>query len=114
MKLLTGLWAWVVQRGSALLMISLLIVIPLTMIPLNINNYTSWQQAMASPFMVVAWSLFFIAIIAHAWVGIRDIILDYVHNLLFRTLSLSAVAVALTGCILWLLRVLLLNAGVGQ
>ena len=109
--LVSGLRAWIIQRGSALLMIAFFIIIPIYMLKSGIGDFMSWKQTMATPFMVVAWSLFFMAIVAHAWVGIRDVILDYVHPLFLRSLSLSIVAAMLIGSMIWVLRVLLLNSG---
>lgn len=112
MSMLTsGLRAWVTQRVSAIVMVIFFVVVPLYMVQLGVKDFASWKQVMATPLMVIAWGLFFLAVIAHAWVGIRDVILDYVHNFVLRSLSLSLVVIVLVASLLWVLRVLLLNSG---
>ena len=55
--------------------------------------------------------LFAIALLLHAWVGIRDVILDYIHHFVLRIFFLTAVACVLIGCGIWLAKILLLTTG---
>lgn len=106
---LTGLRAWVVQRvtGAYLAAYILYLVLALALDPPA--GYADWQAWMTAPAMVVATGLAFLALFYHAWVGIRDVVLDYVHPTLVRGLVLILVMAALLAQGIW---VVLILAGV--
>jgi succinate dehydrogenase / fumarate reductase membrane anchor subunit len=58
--------------------------------------------------MNIATAGFILALVAHAWVGMRDVILDYIKPVGLRLALLSLTAVLLAGSSLWALRSLLL------
>lgn len=49
---------------------------------------------------------FFAALLAHAWIGVRDVILDYVHPVAIRFFALAVLALGLTGAGFWVIHVL--------
>ena len=53
--------------------------------------------------------IFVIALLFHVWIGIRDVALDYVHNIMFRIFILALLMGVLIGCGLWVFRILLLS-----
>ena len=55
----------------------------------------------------VAWSGFVLALLVHVWVGLRDIVLDYLHPLALRIGTLALIAFLLGGCGFWALRTLI-------
>jgi succinate dehydrogenase / fumarate reductase, membrane anchor subunit len=50
--------------------------------------------------------LFFIALLYHAWVGMRDIVMDYVHSAALRLTLETAVVVALLLYLIWIASIL--------
>ena len=50
-----------------------------------------------------------IALLMHAWVGMRDIILDYLHNTLVRMMAFTLVIVVLISSGIWAAKILLLS-----
>lgn len=109
---LSGFSAWLLQRASAVFMLLFIIFIPLYIWQQGISGYSGWQQIIAEPVMALIWALFFLALIVHAWVGVRDILIDYVHSLILRLSLLVMLAVSLLMMLFWVLGVLLLNSGV--
>ncbi|HEY0635056.1 MAG TPA: succinate dehydrogenase, hydrophobic membrane anchor protein [Gammaproteobacteria bacterium] len=105
---LSGLRAWVVQRLSALY---IGIVTP----PLIWLLTSSWQQGegawrdlFAHSFASIALLLLFVAILFHAWVGMRDVILDYAGQWPgLRFILLVVLASWLLALGLWIIRVML-------
>ena len=83
MRLFDGQRAWVVQRISALLLLGLIVL-----------------GVLGGPLI----ALLFGALCAHAWVGMRDIVLDYIQPRGLRLAVLSLIALVLLGV---LVRVLL-------
>ena len=51
--------------------------------------------------MSLATAVFFVALLAHSWVGVRDVIMDYVHPVALRLGLLTVLAFSLTATALW-------------
>lgn len=109
---LSGFSAWLLQRASAVYMLLFIVFTPLYIWQRGVNDYSSWRMLLAEPVMALLWALFFLALIAHAWVGVRDILVDYVHSLIVRLGLLAILAILLVMMLFWVLGVLLLNSGV--
>jgi len=110
---ISGLNAWMLQRVSALYLLIFVLVMPMWVIVYeNIDSLTAWQAFMSSPPVIVSFLLFFASLFSHAWVGIRDVVIDYIHPFALRVFLLSVVALYLFAMMLWVLRVLLLYTGV--
>ncbi len=103
---LTGLRAWLIQRFSAiyLALFSLYLIIHFSFFPSE--SHQAWLAWLRHPLISLAWGLFFIALLLHAWVGLRDVILDYVRPLLARAILLALVVAGLLICGLWATRLL--------
>lgn len=104
---MSGFRAWLIQRITAVLLVigsclllSLFFVQP-------VADYTSWQEWIQKPLPVIAMLLFGVAIAMHAWVGIRDVIMDYIHSATQRVAFLTVLAVYLLGNLFWLIWILL-------
>lgn len=109
---LGGFSAWLLQRASAVYMLLFIILIPLYIWRQAVNDYSHWHTLLAEPVMALLWALFFLALIVHAWVGVRDILIDYVHSLILRLSLLTMLMILLVSMLFWVLGVLLLNSGV--
>lgn len=107
----SGLNAWVLQRASAVYLLLFTLIMPVSIFYLDIDNVVEWQAFILSPFVSVAWTLFFASLLAHAWVGIRDVVLDYVHPFSLRLIILAMIALYLIAMLFWVLRFLFLSAG---
>lgn len=109
---LSGLRAWVVQRLSAVYIGLFLLVAGAALLikgpPLN---YRNWLALWSDPLFNLAMQVFVIAVLLHAWVGIRDVVLDYLKPLALRFSALSLVALGLLGCGLWAIRILFNTLG---
>jgi len=98
---LQGLRPWIIQRVSAVFIgVFLLYIFAVLLIdnPLNSSDWAAW---VAIPYNNIFIGLFLVAVLWHAWIGIRDIILDYVPNVVGRLLGLTLVGCTLTGSGLW-------------
>jgi succinate dehydrogenase / fumarate reductase membrane anchor subunit len=70
------------------------------------TSYRAWHDWVLSRDVGVAASVFLLALLAHAWVGIRDVVMDYVHPVAARVLVLAVVSFGLTGIGAWAIRIL--------
>jgi succinate dehydrogenase / fumarate reductase, membrane anchor subunit len=106
-KLVGGLRAWLLQRMSALVMLVLLLCALLVVSADPPHTHHQWQVLIHRPAIAAAAGLFFAALLLHSWIGVRDVVLDYVHPLVLRVSLLVALAAVLLVQALWLLRILL-------
>lgn len=102
-----GLRAWMLQRLSAVYMTAYLIYFIFHVIMEPSQTYDAWRDWMSGPVMSITSALFFIAVLVHAWVGIRDVVMDYVKSITLRFGLLALVGLMLLVCGLWVLRILM-------
>jgi len=101
MMLATGLKAWVWQRLSAVYLAIFVVWFSVHLWMSPPADFQHWRQWMAQPQVASAFALFFISLMIHAWVGIRDIVMDYIHPLIWRALVLATVIFSLLGAGAW-------------
>ncbi|HCY64383.1 MAG TPA: succinate dehydrogenase, hydrophobic membrane anchor protein [Oxalobacteraceae bacterium] len=107
-KAISGFRAWFVQRFTALYML-LFILFALFHFSFNApQSYDDWRGSVTHPFAFASIMLFIIALSLHAWVGLRDVLMDYVKPLRLRITLFVLLAASLAGLALWLLQILLL------
>lgn len=104
----TGLRAWVVQRASAVYLGLFFLYLLVHWIVSPPADYAAWRAWIGHPVMGTALLVFVAAVLLHAWVGMRDILIDYVQPTALRIGLLAAVGLGLIACGLWALVVLLL------
>ena len=102
-----GLRAWLVQRVSAVYLGLFVIYGALHFALSGAPDYTAWSAWFGHPLVAIAWGLFVVSLLVHAWVGVRDVLIDYVHPLGMRLAAMALVVFVLLGCGLWALRALL-------
>ncbi|BAW80864.1 succinate dehydrogenase hydrophobic membrane anchor protein [Candidatus Nitrosoglobus terrae] len=105
---MAGLRAWLVQRVTAIVILGLLLlffVFDLTESPFK--TFEAWTAWVNSPLISIMIALFFGALLFHAWVGLRDIILDYVHTTVLRLFFYSLVAIGYSSVGFWVIRILM-------
>jgi succinate dehydrogenase / fumarate reductase membrane anchor subunit len=106
-----GLRDWLLQRLTAVYLAGFLIYLMVHFYTQPQVNYQEWQSWITHPAMTVASALFVLAVLLHGWVGMRDVVLDYIHSLHLRLLVLSLIALLFLGCGLWALQILMQAAG---
>lgn len=109
-RLLGGLRPWTLQRLSALYLLGFLVVTAACALLAPPQDHAQWLAWWRPPWAAAAALLFFVALSVHAWVGARDVLLDYVKPRGLRSGLLALVALVL---VLTTLRVGLALAGLG-
>jgi len=110
-KTFTGLPAWLVQRVSAVYMLLFIVFILAHFIVDPPLSYAAWHGWVMSSSVSMATAVFFAALLAHAWVGVRDVIMDYVHPVAFRVWALALLGIGLTAMGVWVMRILWMRHG---
>ncbi len=105
-----GLRAWLLQRFTAVYLAAFFIYLLAHFTLAPPATFADWRAWMAGRWVNLGWSLFVLAVAVHAWVGIRDVVMDYVHPPGVRVTLLGLIAVVLAGSVLWGWRVLFIVA----
>lgn len=105
-KALDGFRAWLIQRLTALYLLVFVVFVLAHFVFHAPKSYVDWQTWVARTPVALAIWLFFAALAMHAWIGMRDVTLDYVGPLLLRILVLASIALALLASLAWASRVL--------
>jgi succinate dehydrogenase / fumarate reductase membrane anchor subunit len=101
-----GLKDWLAQRVSAVVMAVYSLIFGLQLLASGPMTYASWKALFAPGWMRFATFLFFASVLIHAWVGMRDIWMDYIKPTGLR-LALEALTILLlAGCGGWVLQIL--------
>ncbi|MCX8520161.1 MAG: succinate dehydrogenase, hydrophobic membrane anchor protein [Rhodoferax sp.] len=102
-----GLRDWLAQRVTAALMALFTLLVLVQMLfskgPLG---YDKWAGIFSAQWMKFLTLVFILALIYHAWVGMRDIWMDYIKPVWLRLSLHTLTIVWLLGCAGWAIQVL--------
>lgn len=101
-----GLRDWLSQRLTALLMALFTLVVLVQVLVGDPLGYDKWAGIFSAQWMKVLTFAVIVALAWHAWVGMRDIWMDYIKPVGLRLLLQAATVVWLVGCAGWAVQVL--------
>lgn len=99
-----GIDIWLAQRASALIMAVYLPLFGLYALGAGTLDYAAWHTLFLPLPAKVTTLLFVAALLTHAWIGMREVFIDYVHcpRCLGPRLALNfAFAVLYLACLVW-------------
>jgi succinate dehydrogenase / fumarate reductase membrane anchor subunit len=96
-----GLGLWLAQRASAVVMVIYLPVFLAYALAAGPLDYLAWRGLFAPLAVKLASLLFAGALLLHAWIGLREVFIDYVHPLILRIPLLFLFGVLYLGCMAW-------------
>jgi succinate dehydrogenase / fumarate reductase membrane anchor subunit len=102
-----GLRDWLVQRITAVIMAAYSVIAVIVLVSNKNITYAVWRDLFAQGWMRVATLLFAVSLGWHAWIGVRDILMDYIKpaglRLALEVLTVLTIAayVGWTVQILW-------------
>ena len=101
-----GLRDWLAQRITAVVMIVYSVLFVAMLLKMPQFDYINWCAMWTSPFMRVATLLFLLSLFLHAWIGMRNIFMDYIKNTGLRVTLYAAVILALVAYAAWAVQIL--------
>lgn len=96
-----GMRDWLAQRITGVLIALYAIFLLFKICTLPEVDYRSWSSLFVNPSMKVFTLLAVLALIYHAWVGIRDFYMDYLKSTAVRLALHVLTALALLGYAAW-------------
>ncbi|PLX76358.1 MAG: succinate dehydrogenase, hydrophobic membrane anchor protein [Azoarcus sp.] len=73
-----GLKDWIAQRGTAVFMAIYTVIFAFSALMLPELSYEAWSGMFSGGLFKFLSFLFFLSVFYHAWIGVRDIWMDYV------------------------------------
>ena len=101
-----GLTDWLVQRLSAVLMVAYTLLLLLVLTRMPQFDYAHWKALWSVPMMRYCTALFLLALYLHAWIGLRDILMDYLKDAGLRLTLYSFIVIALVWYFIWAVQIL--------
>lgn len=97
---------WLIQRITAVIMLVFSVLIIGFFLVHGKVSFAEWKQLFASPIMRILTLLFFLSVFYHAWIGIRDVLMDYIKPVSIRLTLQVAVVLFLVVCSIWTISIL--------
>ncbi len=101
-----GFRDWLSQRVTAALMALFTIAVLVQVLLPGPLGYDRWAGIFSSQWMKFLTFVVIVSMLWHAWVGVRDIWMDYIKPVGLRLVLQVATIVWLVGCAGWALQVL--------
>ena len=101
-----GLRDWLVQRVTAAMMAIFSLVVAVYLLMQPSFGYDTWVELFSGNVMRTFSLLFLLSVFYHAWIGVRDIVMDYVKPAGIRLLIHVLAILALVLYVIWSVQIL--------
>ena len=101
-----GLRDWLAQRISAVVMAVYTLILVVVLFKSTPLTYAAWKDLFTQGWMRVATLLFAASLAWHAWVGVRDILMDYVKPDGVRLALQVLVLLVIASYVGWVIQIL--------
>ena len=101
-----GLRDWLMQRITAVVMALYALIMAGWLLLYPGFNYDVWTGLFSSNVVRTFALLFLLAVYCHAWIGVRDIVMDYIKSAGFRLVIYVLVILALLLYAIWSVQIL--------
>ena len=101
-----GVKDWLAQRVTAIVMAVFTVVLLVSFLTGQNFTYEGWAGLFARQWFKLFALVTFLGLFYHAWVGIRDIWMDYVKNAGVRLILMLATIFWLIACAAWTVQIL--------
>jgi len=104
----SGLRAWALQRITAVYLAIFSLILLWHFIMAAPADFDAWRGWVVQPWVSIGLLLYIVALLLHGWVGIRDVLIDYVHPLAPRLALLTLFGLLLLGSGMWAMQAIVL------
>lgn len=101
-----GLRDWLAQRVTAIIMIVYTLVLLVAFLCASDFSYEGWAGLFAQQWFKLLTFVTFLALFYHAWVGMRNIWMDYIRPVAIRLILQGVTIVWLVACAGWTAQIL--------
>ena len=101
-----GLRDWLAQRITAVVMAVYSVIAVAVLLTAKPITYGVWRDLFAQGWMRVATLLFMVSLVWHAWLGVRDILMDYIKPAGLRLALEVLVLLTIAAYVGWTIQIL--------
>ena len=101
-----GLRDWLAQRVTAIVMALYTLLFLILLVCAPQLEFSSWRMLFAPQWMKLATLLFLASLYLHAWIGVRNIFMDYIKSDSLRLVLHVSAIVWLLVCAAWSVQIL--------
>lgn len=101
-----GMRLWLSQRLTALVMAFYIVLLVLMLLIQQPAGFEAWHDFVSPAWFRLLTLLFFMCLLMHAWLGVADVLKDYVFNKTLRAYMQTAVDFILVVYLFWLVYIL--------
>jgi len=101
-----GMRDWLAQRVTAIIMAIYTVILLVKFFMAGEFSYEGWAAMFAEQWFKLATFVVLLSLLYHAWVGVRDIWMDYVKSVALRLILQVATIVWLVACAGWGIQIL--------
>lgn len=101
-----GLRDWLAQRVTAVVMVVYSVIFLVMLLRLPRFDFPSWKAMWSAPMMRYATLLFLLCLFVHAWIGLRNIFMDYIKPTWLRLALYAVVILCLVAYGAWAVQIL--------
>ena len=101
-----GVGNFLLQRLTALVLVAFFAVLGLRLLLAGSLDYVAWASIFAPVWMKVLTLVALLALLYHAWIGVKDIWMDYVKPVWLRLTLQTLTALWLLACAVWSVQIL--------
>jgi succinate dehydrogenase / fumarate reductase membrane anchor subunit len=101
-----GVGGFLAQRLTAAYMALFTLVFATVLLTTRPTDYSSWKTLVSQGWLRFGLFLFVVCVLVHAWIGMRDIWMDYIKPTGLRLTLEAATAFWLVGCGGWAVQIL--------
>lgn len=97
---------WLYQRATALYMLLFGVAAFVYLLVQAPSDYPAWRALLKHSPIRIATLIFFLALFVHSWVGMRNVLMDYVRNTGARLALHAIVITTLVAYFFWAVQIL--------
>jgi succinate dehydrogenase / fumarate reductase membrane anchor subunit len=101
-----GLRDWLIQRITAVVMAAYIVVLAVYLLMQPYWDYDVWTALFSSQMVRTFSLMFLLSLFFHAWIGVRDIVMDYIKPAGVRLVIHVLVILALLLYTIWSVQIL--------
>jgi succinate dehydrogenase / fumarate reductase, membrane anchor subunit len=101
-----GLRDWLIQRVTAFMMVLYTLAMVSYFLMQPVLDYNAWTLLFSSNVVRSFSLLFLLGVFYHAWIGVRDIVMDYIKPAFIRLLIYVLIILALLLYSIWSVQIL--------
>ena len=101
-----GLRDWLAQRVTAVVMVIYTVIFLALLLKMPQFDYDNWRAVWGGSLMRYATLLFLLSLFLHAWIGMRNIFMDYIKHSGVRLTLYVLVILALVAYGAWAVQIL--------